>query len=1319
MSYNSHYGGSSSNPSSNENNRERDRDRDRDRDRGYYPRYPNQQKRFTSGAGYQEQLSLRGYRRQDNREYYGYRSGYGRGSTSGSSSGNGLQNNRRRPDKYDSYQGSKYRPSSRGKSGPPAGQTASTQNNSPWNTSSANHGASGDYDHGSYYSQRNSYDERFDARGDETGVDFADERRTAGRKNDWDSLQFPNQRSHYRNHHGRDQYKPEGPSRSEQRRSDSLNRPEGLAFSERLSRPEGSTSSKVTLTTPENLDRLRSQSVEPRAAELTRQSEEFKNKERPLKDDRLLHLFDELEEPEVKYANEEKSQEREESKATAPEQKEVADLSKSVKTEAAGLKNASDNLTGRNDSDLEADKNTSKFENDNEESSMAVEEESSTAVDIEPTKEDAILLETSIKESAREEPPQEGPDGATSEEADSSTQQTKGEAEVQVSESAVETHSGSNGTTEQKAFDSPVAANIDTSMLSPVGSPISDSKVIRELNLIAEKEHDGEENDGDISEAETVVTEGTAPLDKAKSLLRKEQDDSRRKLKRKVIYSSDEEDEGSDKDDEVVTKSPTSTTSSNLADAPKVSKLEAHSTHEDDLNDSEASSIDRDDKENKWSRKKKDYKIKRDSTGRSLLQRACKKGDLQEVKNLIERGADANESDFGGFTCLHEAALAGNTEIAEYLIDQGANVNKQALEFGDYETPLMDAAENKHIETVKVLLKHGADPDICNADGYSALTKLYHLQDEKEDYEEIIELLDAASQVGGKSSLQAVSQSPRRIIEDPTETYFKDLVRKKSSATIFKYLAQGLKESAAADFVTHAYSLQKTPDILNVAARNGYVELVDILLGLNPGSFDINQKNRIGVTVLLATVGRGYYDVVKFLLSKGADPTIKRDKDGLNALQVAKHSAQHDPREVILLEQYLSGQVPKDSKTPQPQETRGDVKDMDLDEPVPARAEKKRKLSQDIEGSVKRAKSKELEPNPKEHAQFHDPFHKSKEVSFKDTPIMDTDATEQGLAESHKREPSVKKEHVEEPRQVSPPFDHDLKRQRLKSSASASPGPLTKAQEEQKIKAAEEAKHWQEKVQAKKRARKEMFLLAEKEKEKKRKEDEVKKIEEMKQLKEKEVEEKLKEAEEAKRLVQEMEKKRFAMEVQSIINKYPIGLQEASFNGSISDKERLKFSPLYVFEHEEESWVVDLQVALLLAAPVSEIHKHCNISNSPPISQAAKEAMWPLFFHMVGIGRHDRVDKQGCAKFKTLELRYLKLNEVALFVREQYPEVNSLIWNNGKLTRVKLDIKPEKSESSVTPLVAEKTSATSFIPPKWRQRLDVLRTIQSANVPLW
>lgn len=1091
---------------------------------------------------------------------------------------------------------------------------------------------------------------------------------------------------------------------------------------ERLNRPEGYSAKRASLSTPDRAEKLRSHSVESRAGESTERNEGAKDREGLVKSDRLLHLFDDPEAPEVEIETNVQTQEPEESESkvsegkepeesesNVSEEKEASESSRGVKLDTEIPDNKVEDVAGSINRDV-ADTESSgtqiaKVDSLKERHDKSIKEES-------PKTETSG--EKLVKEEVRVEP-----SDAKRDEAELSFEiQSKDNHANQVNESLTEIQKESKdptGSPQQKSDDSLVVANIDTSMLSPVGSPISDANVMRELHLIAETEHQGVENDGDISEAETVIAEGREDLKKVGSLLRKDKDAARRKLKRKVLYSSDEE---ADVDVSVATKSPESSKSDKVDNKVYSPQVETHSTNDDDLNDSEASSGDRDDrdKNNKLSRKKKDYKIKRDSTGRSLLQRACKKGDLQEVKNLIEKGADANESDFGGFTCLHEAALAGHNDVVEYLIEQGANVNKQALKFGDYETPLMDAAENKHVETVKTLLKHGADPDIVNADGYSALTKLYHLQDEEEDYEEIIELLDAASQIGGISSLQAVSQSPRKIIEDPTETYFSDLVRKKSSATIFKYLAQGLKESAAGDFVTHGYTLQKHPDILNVVARNGHVELVDILLGLNPGSFDINQKNRIGVTVLLASVGRGNYDVVKFLLSKGADPAIKRDEDGLNALQVAKHSAQHDPREVVLLEQYLSGHVPKDSKTPQPRETGGDGDEMDVDKPVPAPTDKKRKLSEDRGGSLKKAKSKEPESKTKDRTNTQEAAHKSKEVSFRIIATKEAEGSIQSHVESHKDEPQGVHEAS---REGSPHYDHELKRQKLKSSASASPVPLTKAQEEHKIKAVEEAKHWQEKVQAKKKARKEMFLLAEKEKEKKRKEVEEKKMEELKQQKEKEVEEKLKEAEEAKRLMQEMEKKRSAMEIQSIISKYPIGLQEASFDGSISDKERLKFSPLYVFEHEEESWVIDLQVALLLAAPVSEIHKHCNIANSSLISLAAKEALWPLFFHMVGVGKHDRVDKQGCAKFKTLEMRYLKLSEVAHFVRELYPEVDSLIWKNGKLTRVKLDIQPKATKSSASPLVTENSGAPSFVPPKWRQRMDVLRTVRTANMPLW
>ena len=83
--------------------------------------------------------------------------------------------------------------------------------------------------------------------------------------------------------------------------------------------------------------------------------------------------------------------------------------------------------------------------------------------------------------------------------------------------------------------------------------------------------------------------------------------------------------------------------------------------------------------------------------------------------------------------------MEGHTQIVKYLIENGANVNAKADEAGDSETPLIDAAENKHLDCVKVLLENDADPTIFNIDGFTALTKIYNEHEGEEGYDEIIQ----------------------------------------------------------------------------------------------------------------------------------------------------------------------------------------------------------------------------------------------------------------------------------------------------------------------------------------------------------------------------------------------------------------------------------------------------------------------------------------------------------------------------------------------------------------------------------------------------
>src|SRR5215813_4804082 len=71
-----------------------------------------------------------------------------------------------------------------------------------------------------------------------------------------------------------------------------------------------------------------------------------------------------------------------------------------------------------------------------------------------------------------------------------------------------------------------------------------------------------------------------------------------------------------------------------------------------------------------------------------------------------------------GHTALMRAALDGDTETVNELIDQGEDIN-QRDENG--RTALMFAVVNSHYETMKVLLEYGADVQVKSNEGGTVL----------------------------------------------------------------------------------------------------------------------------------------------------------------------------------------------------------------------------------------------------------------------------------------------------------------------------------------------------------------------------------------------------------------------------------------------------------------------------------------------------------------------------------------------------------------------------------------------------------------------
>jgi len=89
---------------------------------------------------------------------------------------------------------------------------------------------------------------------------------------------------------------------------------------------------------------------------------------------------------------------------------------------------------------------------------------------------------------------------------------------------------------------------------------------------------------------------------------------------------------------------------------------------------------------------------------------ASKAGRLELVQALVQMGADVNRKGgtFGG-SALNLAAGYGQVEIAEFLIDHGANLHVAEPE----QNPLFSAIQGGHLAIVKLLIEKGIDHTIA------------------------------------------------------------------------------------------------------------------------------------------------------------------------------------------------------------------------------------------------------------------------------------------------------------------------------------------------------------------------------------------------------------------------------------------------------------------------------------------------------------------------------------------------------------------------------------------------------------------------------
>jgi ankyrin repeat protein len=110
-----------------------------------------------------------------------------------------------------------------------------------------------------------------------------------------------------------------------------------------------------------------------------------------------------------------------------------------------------------------------------------------------------------------------------------------------------------------------------------------------------------------------------------------------------------------------------------------------------------------------------------DKTVAITIFEAAATGKINNVIRLLARDPDlVNAFADDGFQPLGLACFFGHSDVAEYLVKAGANVNSKSQSRLKV-APIQSAAAGGHVKIVKLLLDYGADPNIREQGGFAPL----------------------------------------------------------------------------------------------------------------------------------------------------------------------------------------------------------------------------------------------------------------------------------------------------------------------------------------------------------------------------------------------------------------------------------------------------------------------------------------------------------------------------------------------------------------------------------------------------------------------
>jgi ankyrin repeat protein/beta-lactamase regulating signal transducer with metallopeptidase domain len=252
-------------------------------------------------------------------------------------------------------------------------------------------------------------------------------------------------------------------------------------------------------------------------------------------------------------------------------------------------------------------------------------------------------------------------------------------------------------------------------------------------------------------------------------------------------------------------------------------------------------------------------------------------GDLQQVRSLLAKGANANAKDGIGNTALFFAILSHDPAMVELLVTKGADVNLANVfrtAAGNYSLAQL-AVGHGNLDTMRLLVDHGAKLDAKDQDGWTALR--HAAAGGKRDLVEFfvskgvdLPAFHLAACMGDLTRVKGLLEQGANV--DATDELgwtplsWATCLRRTEVAKLL--VANGANVQVVAKDGT-------TP--LLRAVQAGDRELVDLILSKGA---DVNTKDKQGRTMLGFAAALGHREVAELLIAKGADVNARDNAMG-------------------------------------------------------------------------------------------------------------------------------------------------------------------------------------------------------------------------------------------------------------------------------------------------------------------------------------------------------------------------------------------------------------------------------------------------------